>query len=462
MSYNPRMSMAPPPSQQKSRVTKKEEESDAFMRLPDKEIAGCISDIGVPFTAADLQKPNPLQIQQIFQWFAELLMNATHDTIGPAMRAAAEDVCGEYMDVVPSDVRNLMGFYMSLRKLLLECGVHDFSFQDLQKPTHERLSKIFSYIINFVRFRESQTGVIDEHFNKAETTKGRIETLYMENQEMEARLEEMRRNRKAMESHVSDKVKRNQELKQRLRALQVSQTEVMARYDGLQKKKDELTHVLEDKTATAINLRQESGKLRPYVLQSPAALQATLTDLGASLSNEKAHIDSLDRRARALQTSTDTFGVVSTDVASVSKILEETAAELQKEDEENVKNSRQRDALSERGNNVREVEREESLLKRQLAKYNERTEKLREGSREKAQSAKERMEELRAVHRTLTEERGDKGREMERRRVRIEQTEKKMVDLKENIENEIHTAHDEFLKMDSHIKLYITEMEQSL
>lgn len=37
-----------------------------------------------------------------------------------------------------------------------------------------------------------------------------------------------------------------------------------------------------------------------------------------------------------------------------------------------------------------------------------------------------------------------------------------MVDLKENIENEIHNAHDEFLKMDSHIKLYITEMEQCI
>jgi len=37
-----------------------------------------------------------------------------------------------------------------------------------------------------------------------------------------------------------------------------------------------------------------------------------------------------------------------------------------------------------------------------------------------------------------------------------------MADLKESIENEIHSAHDEFLKLDSHIKLYITEMEQSL
>lgn len=37
-----------------------------------------------------------------------------------------------------------------------------------------------------------------------------------------------------------------------------------------------------------------------------------------------------------------------------------------------------------------------------------------------------------------------------------------MADLKENIENEIHSAHDEYLKLDSHIKLYITEMDQSL
>jgi kinetochore protein Nuf2 len=37
-----------------------------------------------------------------------------------------------------------------------------------------------------------------------------------------------------------------------------------------------------------------------------------------------------------------------------------------------------------------------------------------------------------------------------------------MVDLKENIENEVHNAKEEYLKMDSHIKLYITEMEQSL
>lgn len=47
-------------------------------------------------------------------------MNATRETVEPAMRAAAEDVCGDYSEVVPVDTRNLMGFYVSLRKLLVE------------------------------------------------------------------------------------------------------------------------------------------------------------------------------------------------------------------------------------------------------------------------------------------------------------------------------------------------------
>ena len=84
------------------------------------EIAGCIHDIGVPFTPDDLFKPNPQLVQKVFELFAELLMNITRETVEPAMRAAAEDTCGEYPEIVSADTRNLMGFYVSLRKLLVE------------------------------------------------------------------------------------------------------------------------------------------------------------------------------------------------------------------------------------------------------------------------------------------------------------------------------------------------------
>lgn len=124
-------------SNDRGRGKQEKNDGDAFMRLvgfladltfpiansfqqSDAEIAGCIRDIGVQFTPDDLVKPNPHQIQRVFEWFAELLMNATRETIEPAMSAAARDVCGEYAEIFQSDARNLMGFYITLRKLLVK------------------------------------------------------------------------------------------------------------------------------------------------------------------------------------------------------------------------------------------------------------------------------------------------------------------------------------------------------
>lgn len=68
----------------------------------------------------------------VFEWFAELLMNTTRETVEPAMHAAAEDICGDYPDIVPNDTRNLMGFFMMLRKLLAEVFAHQWLQKTLE------------------------------------------------------------------------------------------------------------------------------------------------------------------------------------------------------------------------------------------------------------------------------------------------------------------------------------------
>lgn len=382
----------------------------------------------------------------VLEWFAELLMNTTRETVEPAMRAAAQDVCGDYADIVPNETRNMMAFFVSLRKLMIEvlhhpsgkeagqfltglptqCGVNDFTFTDLTKPTHDRLVKIFSYLINFVRFRESQTSVIDEHFNKSERTKARIEALHAENQEMEQRLEEMRRNQKAMEGQVKEKVQRNDALKARLLELRREQEKVAETLERVKSDKAKRQATLEEKIEKAVRTRQEIEKLRPYVMESSASLQASLTELSESLAREKGQVDAMERRLRALQTSTDTFTVVANEVQACVKVLEDISVELQKEEEEDARAARNRDAISERGNSVREVEQTEKLLQRQLARWNERIEALRKSSQEKQEQAQARMEELRNIQKQLREERAEKQREMEMRRIRIEQTEKKV------------------------------------
>lgn len=372
-------------------------------------------------------------------------MNITRDTVQPGMRFAADDVCGDYPDIVPMETRNLMGFFVSLRRLMMEvrwffftcwtspvantsyqCGVNDFTFTDLTKPTYGRLVKIFSYLINFVRFRESQTAVIDEHFNKSEKIKSRIDTLYTENREMEQRLDEMRRSLKANEGQVKEKITRNDELKARLLELRRNQERVAETLERVKADKGRRQEELEERTERLVRSRQEADKLRPYVLESPSTLQSSLTELSEHLIREKAQIDTMEKRARALQTSSDTFTVVGNDVQACIKLLEDIALELQKEEDEESRASRNKEAISDRGNNVREVEQTEKLLQRQLSRWNERIESLRKNAHEKAEAAQARMEELRNVQKQLREERAEKQREMEVRRVRIEQTEKKV------------------------------------
>lgn len=362
----------------------------------------------------------------IFELIAELVMNATRDTIDPAMRAAAEDVCGDYIEIVPVDTRNLMGFFVSLRGMLVQCGIHDFSFSDLLRPTHDRLAKIFSYTINFIRFKESQCTVIDDNFGKSEATKARIENLYLENQDMEQRLQEMRRSRKALESVGKEKAKRNEELKARLLELKDDQKRITEQLERVRADKARSQTVLEEKTEKLMRSRQESEKLRPYVLQSPAALQDSLLELSSKLGHDKGQIDALERRTRALQTSGDTFTAVQNDVQSCVKVLEEINLELQKEDEEEARASKTREELAERTNEVRDIDENEQQLQKSLKRWEDRTEEQRAKAKDKEQAAKAKMERLKGVQRQLREERGEREREMERRRMRIEQTEKKV------------------------------------
>lgn len=243
---------------------------------------------------------------------------------------------------------------------------------------------------------------------------------------MDQRLEEMRRNLKSNEVEVKEKLRRNEDLKARLRELGRGQERVAETLERVKADKGRQQAHLKERMERTVRSRQEVEKLRPYVMESPASLQSSLSELSDNLLREKAQIDAMEKRARALQTSSDTFTVVSNDVQACVKLLEDISVELQKEDEEESRANRNKEAISERGNNVREVEQTEKLLQRQLSRWNERIEALRNNAREKAEVAQQRMEELREVQKQLRDERGEKQHDMERRRIRIEQTEKKV------------------------------------
>ena len=120
-----------------------------------------------------------------------------------------------------------------------------------------------------------------------------------------------------MDQQVKEKTKRNDALKQRLLELKRGQERVAERLDSCKTERGRLTATLEEKTTRCVGTRQECEKLRPYVTQSPAALESQLNELSSNLTRDRSQIDALEKRSRALQTSTDSFGVVTNDVNSL-------------------------------------------------------------------------------------------------------------------------------------------------
>ena len=355
-------------------------------------------------------------------------MNSTRESVAPAMKAAAEDLlaasgsvnlsCLDVERLYCADVRDLMGFFVIMRRLLLECNIDDFGFNDLYRPTHARMQKMLSYIINFVRFRESQTAVIDQHFEEGERTKLRVQQLYAEKEAMEQRLLGLRNSARETDKRNAEKEQHYEKLKTQLRELVRTKDTLRLETDNLESKKEQLIQTFEQRALALEAARDEASKLKPYAQQKPDALESQVRDLNARLAEDKATIESLDRRARALQTSSDSFSASAQDVQTCLRLLTDLSTDLQKEDEELHKAAKHREALSDRVANVEDVERQERLLQKQLDNINSRT--------EKSEAARQRMDELQDVHKKLVKERGEKAREVERRRVRIEQTEKKV------------------------------------
>ena len=307
-----------------------------------------------------------------------------------------------------------------------QCGITDFAFSDLTRPTHPRLVKLFSYIINFVRFRESQSAAIDAHFQKLESTKSRIEQLHAANAAAAARVETLRQTRVNAEADARDTARRIDALKARLLELQKAQHQVSGAMERARAAKQALVARLEEKTAATLGARQDVAKLAPYAAASREALQASLTNLGATLSGARAQLDGLERRARALAASADAFHNCAADVRPCATLLAGLAAERGAAGTERGEAARRAEALRERGEVVRGLEHGEATLVRQLERWGERTRAQREGMTERAERAAEKMKELAGEHARLVSERGDRGREVERRRVKIEQTEKKV------------------------------------
>lgn len=175
-----------------------------------------------------------------------------------------------------------------------------------------------------------------------------------------------------------------------------------------------------------VKTKVECENLRPYIMESPEKLQQAISDMNNSLAAEKSACDQMERKTRALQTSTESFTLIESDINACIKVMEDCETEAIKLEDISRKVLRQEEVLKARENEKKDLERGDALLQRQLEHLRERIERSRTQAEQKRESAHRKMAELKNVYDDLSRERYEKNREMEKKKMKIEQIEKKV------------------------------------
>jgi len=347
-------------------------------------------------------------------------------------------------------------------QLMESAGISDFTFDDITKPTTERLRLILSSVINMFRFKSERMPVIEGYLEKSDSITETVEKLCIENEDLARRVEELTAQRKREEPAIKGALEENRKLAEELRGLKQKETLRTMESDKVKQERSSHISALKNFRYLVETNQRECQKLQPYIVDSPEKLQQVIGDLGKTLQKEREAVDSAERQVRALKISADSFSIAEADVASCIKLMEDCEKEMIKQDEIARKVQRQQEVLQEKDTEDKELTRKEERVSRALKNAEEKLIRAREQAASRQASAKRELERLKEEYTQLADERAATNREINAKHMKIDSLEKEMAGLREQLEEETHLARVEYDKLSSHIHLYISKLEQQM
>jgi len=127
------------------------------------EILEFFREQNINVTEEDIRNCEPTSVRRIFEFFIEIVMNVTKDEL------SQPDLSGltalSYPDLHSESIQEL-SFYRAANNLMISCGVYDFTWKDVQKPTIKRLRRQISAVVNFSKFKQERMHALKEWEDK--------------------------------------------------------------------------------------------------------------------------------------------------------------------------------------------------------------------------------------------------------------------------------------------------------
>lgn len=262
------------------------------------EIITILAGFELNLSEDQLLKPTQQVVETIYIRLVSSLLGSDLERVAEAFSQCAAQTQNEsslYDGFV------LLAVQKPIFQLFQDCGVHDFSMDDILHPTAKRLRLLLSAFINYARFRECREEWALYMKQSLEEENVRMETRTQERRRKMERLKQLRL--LVAENSLEDELASNEDKKAQLNKLADMNVELVEEKNNFKSRLRAVVSRLDQQQNLVNRLNGDIFALSTTVSQDPVALRSHADAMHQQVAHKKHLSDTLSQRAQKLDIS---------------------------------------------------------------------------------------------------------------------------------------------------------------
>ncbi|RHY57638.1 hypothetical protein DYB34_001275 [Aphanomyces astaci] len=280
-----------------------------------------IRDSKLSISEEDIKNCDPAAVRRFFEAFFEVILDISKDDLTqPALSGLS---ALQHPNLHESSVPEL-AFFRTSKKLLEACGVDDFTWRDIQKPTLKRLRYLLSAIINFSKFKEERKVHFDQYLKTTVPSPSHVlrsltyldtlqDNLLRTKQQVEDENVALRRQLEELQSKQAAEAPALQVVIDECAAMEVDigvlntrQSVLQPEVKALKAQVAQLNDDIQSLNFTIVDAKKTIRSMEAKVVNSPARQKSEIVSIAQQMDEAKEEVNALDGRTAELDGIHDT------------------------------------------------------------------------------------------------------------------------------------------------------------
>jgi myosin heavy subunit len=279
-------------------------------------------------TCENIEKPSAEIVAVMYQALSEFCFDMDIQQVKG--RAAEVPTVGQFVEIF-DEAMDIISIFKLARQLAFINRVEDFSLKDMWDPQTKRLRALLSGIINFCRYKESQTGIITTMKAEVQALDNVRLELVDKSNVIENELAQAQAQHSAELQDMWDAENILQEAKDTVDKLQKQRQTADRMHEEADKKAQAAKEKLGQTEQRAEQLREHIASLQEQVADNPDSLERELQELQLAIRHQKSKVEEKSDEKRSRTQRVQVLGRLKTHVEQYKTLLDKEgeAAELQ-------------------------------------------------------------------------------------------------------------------------------------